>query len=211
MLRTITISANYGSGGALIAPALAELLGLPFHDRLLRGTGPSDDQTAPSENLTEAERSELPLRRLLAGFAFLPEAIGSPGAMLDLPDDRRIRQNVEQSVLSIADSTGGVILGRGGACVLADKPGVFHARIDGPVDRRLAVGMRLEEIDEATARRHLTDTDKARTQYLKRLYGRDPRDPTLYHLVIDGTAFDFDTSAQLIAHVATTYWERGLA
>ena len=33
--RVVTVSATYGSGGSLVAPALASHLGLPFADRLI--------------------------------------------------------------------------------------------------------------------------------------------------------------------------------
>ena len=67
--------------------------------------------------------------------------------------------------------------------------------------------MRLESIDEKTARRRLEATDKARTDFVKRLYGRDPRDATLYHLILDATAFTIEDSVDLIAQTARRFWQ----
>jgi cytidylate kinase len=58
--------------------------------------------------------------------------------------------------------------------------------------------MALEGIDQETANRRLRDHDRARTAYARKLYGVDPADDDLYHLVIDSTTFDLATCVDLI-------------
>jgi cytidylate kinase len=66
--RVVTVSATYGAGGSLVAPLLAERLGLPFADRLI----PADD-AAPAgpggECLTEEERAQTSKGRFFARLA----------------------------------------------------------------------------------------------------------------------------------------------
>src|SRR6185295_5712375 len=100
----------------------------------------------------------------------------------DLRD--QLRDRVAVSILDLVERGSAVLLGRAGAVVLADHPGVFHVRLDGPEHRRIERASRGEAIDRATARDRLHETDSARSRYVQRLYGRDPADPSLYHLVV---------------------------
>jgi cytidylate kinase len=50
----------------------------------------------------------------------------------------------------------------------------------------------------ATARQRLPEVDRARAQYVRRLYGVDIDDPDLYHLQIDSTALPLDACVSLI-------------
>jgi hypothetical protein len=38
-IRLVTVSASYGAGGAVVAPALAERLGVPFEQRATTSAG----------------------------------------------------------------------------------------------------------------------------------------------------------------------------
>src|SRR5437588_631534 len=101
--RVVTISATYGAGGAAVGLLLAERLGLPFADRLIKAHG------------------------------------GSP------------------------------------------------PRGEGVTER-------------------LRTTDTTRARYVQRIYGCDPADPKLYHLVVDATVLTVDACTQLLADAAGDYW-----
>jgi cytidylate kinase len=79
-------------------------------------------------------------------------------------------------------------------------------RLDGPVGRRVPRGMKIEGVDEPTARRRLEDTDRARAAYVERLYGRNPADPELYHLVLDSTVLRVEDCVEVLAGAATAFW-----
>ena len=125
--------------------------------------------------------------------------------------EEQVRNEVESSIRALADSTGGVVLGRGGMAVLADRPGTFHVRLQGPKRRRIRQAMQREGIDEAKAARRLRETDRARALYLRRFYDCDADDPTHYHLIIDSTVVPVATCADLIAWAATASWDATLA
>ena len=206
-VRVVTISATYGAGGSVIGPRLAERLGLPFADRLI----PARDAPASavgSEQVSEAERLQVSRTRFLTRLAQLTGGLGLP---VPHPDDLSdpIRQRVEESIHELAASGGAVILGRAGAVVLAKDPRAFHVRLDGPEDRRVTRGMAIEGIDGPTTRARLHETDRARARYVDRLYGHDPVDPALYHLVVDSTVLATDASVEMLAAAATAYWQQG--
>jgi cytidylate kinase len=62
--------------------------------------------------------------------------------------------------------------------------------------------MRLEGIDRETAERRQEVEDRARIHYVRRAYGVDGEDPSLYHLMLDSTALDLDTCVDLIVTAA---------
>jgi cytidylate kinase len=205
--RVVAISATYGAGGTRVGPLVAERLGLPFLPRLV---APDVASGAGGEGLESHEQPEGLLRRVVEALAKMPALIGTtmPMPAETLSDERRLRMMIEDETCRAATTTGAVVLGRGAVALLRDDPRAFRVRLDGPVARRIEQAMRLEGIDEVTARQRQVATDQARALYVERAYGCDPSDPSLYHAVLDSTAIPPQTCAEAIAQMATGYWER---
>jgi cytidylate kinase len=200
----VTLSASYGAGGSVVGPALAERLGLPFYDRLLHGPETHDPEHI-LERLTEEERKQRPPGSVVSNLGHMSSVFGfSTQAAADLDPRPRLRDEVAANVRGIAHRPeGGVILGRSAAAVLGKTGTAFHVRLDGPADRRLAQGMRIEGISEDVARAHQTDADRAWTTFTKRVFGRDPTDGQLYHLMVDSTVVPLPACVSLIADAAS--------
>jgi cytidylate kinase len=201
-IRLVTVSASYGAGGSVVAPALAKRLGVPFLHRATTNTG---DFAAPipcMERLAPDEAEEVPAHRLLASLTHAMPVGPTQSPPPAHHQDEDLRSDCEQHIHRLADDGAGVILGRGAAVVLGKNRG-FHVRLDGPADARLAQGAKIEELPEDEARRRMSSADKARTAYVRRLYRADPTDPRHYHLVIDSTAIPLDTVIDLILQAAT--------
>src|ERR1700757_138634 len=64
----ITVSAAYGTGGSVVAPALADRLGLPFLQRVTTSEGRMAEPGPCDEQLSEEEVKPTPVHRLLAHF-----------------------------------------------------------------------------------------------------------------------------------------------
>lgn len=203
--RIVTVSAPYGAAGSVVAPRLAEVLGLPFADRLVPATD-ADPPAPGGEHADEEERRQVAEAGVVARLAYLtglPMAFPPPG---DLADP--VRERVERDLDRLVAAGGAVVLGRAGAVVLAGRPGAFHVRLHGPKARRVARGMEIERIDEATARARLAATDRARARYAQQLYGRDLADPGLYHLSLDTTVLALDDAVRVVATAAAAFWGR---
>jgi cytidylate kinase len=112
------------------------------------------------------------------------------------------RRATEEVLCSQARTGKGVILGRGGAVVLRDDPRALRVRLDGPLERRVRQAMRVQNVDEATARETVRRLDRAHAAYLKQCYGVDIHDPALYHLQVDSTAIPLEPCVELIALAA---------
>ena len=55
-----------------------------------------------------------------------------------------------------------------------------------------------EGIDPDEADRRVRAQDRARKEYMRRVFGVDPDDRTLYHLVVDTVALGIDASVELV-------------
>jgi cytidylate kinase len=200
----ITVSASYGAGGSVVAPALAERLGVPFLQRVTTAEGHPAPPGPCDERMSAEEVKATPVHRLLASFtqAMPTGPTQSPPSLHD--QDQHLRGHGQAGIHRLLAAGGGVILGRAAAVVLGRDRG-FHVRLDGPAGRRVAQGATIEGISEEEAAALLRAADKARTAYVRRLYRADPADPALYHLVVDSTAIPLDTVIDLILAAARAH------
>ena len=205
----VTVSATYGAGGSVIAPRLAEELGLPFIDRVISAELPEDAATdlRSQEGLCEGEQATSPAGRFLSYFARAASvgAMMAPDPVLD--DDDSIRAKTEAPLETVKSGGPAVVLGRAGAVVLAHRPRAFHVRLDGPVGRRLAWASQFEHLSPEAAARRQSETDRARTMFVKRLYRVDPTDLELYHLVLDPTVLGVDRAVRILLAATNEYFE----
>jgi len=203
-VRLITVSASYGAGGSVVAPALAGRLGLPFLQRVTTSEGHLAQPGPCDEQLTEEEVKATPVHRLLAHFTQAMPAGPTQSPPSTHHQDEHLRGHGEAGIHHLLAAGGGVILGRAAAVVLGKDRG-FHVRLDGPAGRRAAQGAAVEGISQDQARQRLRTADKARTAYVRRLYRCDPADASLYHLVIDSTAVPLDTVTEIILTAARAH------
>jgi cytidylate kinase len=204
-VRLITVSAAYGAGGSVVAPALADRLGLPFLQRVTTSEGHVAEPGPCDEQLSAEEIKHTPVHRLLAHLTQAMPTGPTQSPPSTHHQDERLRGYGEAGIHRLlAERGGGVILGRGAAVVLGKDRG-FHVRLDGPAARRVVQGAAVEGISEEQARERLRVADKARTAYVRRLYRCDPADASLYHLVLDSTAIPLDTVIELILAAARAH------
>jgi cytidylate kinase len=203
----ITVSATYGAGGSVIAPRLARELGLPYVDRLISADAANrPDQPVSQEGLAEGEEEPTPAGRFLSYFARAATVGAVVGPEPDLPEDSDIRARTEADLQPILAGQPGVVLGRAAAVVLARRPRAFHVRLDGPVERRIAWAAPFEQIDLEAARRRQSETDRARTSFVKKLYHTDPAHPSHYHLLLDPTVIGIDAAVEVIKTAASAFF-----
>jgi cytidylate kinase len=198
-MTLVGISGAYGAGGSQIGPRLAERLGVPFLDRAIpaavaeRLGTPLEEAAAHDEALATSW-----FERLLSGFAGM-----DTGAPVPLPETvasaQEFRQATEE-VLRRQIATGeGVILGRGAVILLREHPSALRVRLDGPDERRVAQAMRLQGVDEDTARARMRRQDRTHLAYARHFYDVDLCDRRLYHVVLDSTTLPIDACVELLA------------
>jgi cytidylate kinase len=202
--RLVTVSASYGAGGSVVAPALAARLGVPFLQRATTSTGGIGAAEPCAERLAPNEADLAPTHWLLACLTSAMPIGPTQSAPPSRYQDDNLRRGCEEDIHRLATAGAGVILGRGAALVLGKGRG-FHVRLDGPPELRAVQGAAVEGISENEARRHLNAADRARDTYVRRLYRADPGDPRHYHLVLDSTALPLDTVTEIILRALSSF------
>jgi cytidylate kinase len=199
-MHVITISATYGAGGAVVGPAVAERLGVPFVDRAIPVVVANDLGIPVDDVLCRDEQVRGWMARLLSATAPLSaEWIVDPDHLrTTMLSDGQVLRCTEGAIRRAVDSGGGVILGRAAAIVLQDHPTAFHVRLDGDPDRRVRQVVETLGVPEREAHAALVRNDKARTAYVRHFYGADPASAEYYHLVLDSTRVPLETCTEII-------------
>jgi cytidylate kinase len=204
MRHVVTISASYGAGGAIVGPAVAEKLGVPFLDRAIP-VAVADDLQIPLEDvLSRDEQVQGWLTRILSAAApasadWMIGVTPPPGALLP---DAHFHACTERAIRAGIREHGGVILGRAAAIVLRDHATALHVRLDGDPDRRVRQAMTMLGVGEEEARDAMARNDSARTAYVRHFYRTDPAGPEHYHLVLDSTRIPLEDCTELIVRAA---------
>lgn len=199
----ITISRQYGAGGADVARRVADRLGWrmvdnEFIERVAARAGLTPQQVAERE-----ERAPGFLDRLAWALttASAEMALASGGALAELEEPHLVR--ITESVVAELAREGRVVLvGRGAAAVLASQERTIHVQVVAPVPIRVQriagrLGISLDE-----ARKALHETDARRARYHREYYGRDWADPVNYHFVINTGFLGIEGTADIVVREA---------
>jgi Cytidylate kinase-like family len=202
MAHVVTISASYGAHGDAIGHQVAERLDLPFLDRAIPAS--VAHEMARSGEIAESLDEPAPRRweRIIMGFANATTPMGPnqlPTAEIETPE--RFRKSNEAKLREVAETSGGVILGRAGMAVLGNRPDVLCVRLDGPVEARIAQAI-AQGADEDIARKGQRAVDRARDAYARVFFNVRQDDTRLYHIVLDSTALSVASSVDIIVVAA---------
>jgi cytidylate kinase len=201
-MPVITIAREFGSGGSRVAAMLAQRLGAEVIDRRLV------DEVAGRLGLTadavaaQDEHAKSVVDRLVLAFASFGEAYGAGwnrvyGDPLGDPQ-QAVYRLTEEIIRQTARRRNAIIVGRGGAFVLADWPGVLHVFLRSAEPVRIRDIMTRFALAEEEARRRLHQIDGDRAAYMRHNYGADWRDPRHYDLVLDTGRLGYERATDTI-------------
>jgi len=187
MFRAVTVSSEFGSGGALIAGYVAETLGWKLLDDALIGEIAYAAQVSTEIVSRYDEHVDSWWRRFNRGG--LRSAAICAGIA---PDDAQFFDGeteaaIARQIIDKAAHEGDcVIVGRGAQCVLQCCEDVLHVFVYAPwadrverARRRLASGQDAEGLIHAT--------DRQRASFIQTYYKCDWKNPHLYHLMLSST------------------------
>lgn len=197
-IRVVTVSRQYGSGGAEFASRLGAALEWPVHDRSISEQA-AEKLAVPPETVSGAEERESTyLERLEQLFS-----MGTPETLLaiapSLPWNQQVFGVERETILKLAGAPPAVIVGRGAQCLLRGRPGTLHVRIYSPAADRIArvaerTGTTPEQAAEAVQR-----VDAARKRFIAAHFGVTADLETLYDLALNSSTVSLDEGVELVA------------
>jgi cytidylate kinase len=205
-MPVITVARLFGAGGSDVAAIVAERLGAEVVDKSLIAEVARrlDVQTGDVE--AEDEHPSRLVDRLVR--AMTPMALEF-GAAWDPPyvdpafDPRTaVIKLTREVIVEVARRGNAVIVGRGGAFVLADMPGALHVFLCAPLEQRVATVMTRFGLSDEEARRRVHETDVNRAAYARQLYGADWHDPVHFDLVLNTGRLGYQACAEIVLSTA---------
>ena len=182
--RVVTVSREYGSGGAAIAAKLAASVGFQLLDRALIERIATAARVDPGTAEKLDEHVDPWLARLgralwFGGIDAVAEV--DREAVVDAERMAVLAARVIEEAAVIGDC---VIVGRGAQCVLRGRPDTFHVFVYASVPDRVA-RLRRRLGAQADLAQVIDATDRERAAYVRRHFGEKWLDPQLYDLMVN--------------------------
>jgi cytidylate kinase len=197
-VRIITLEREYGSGGSAIAAKLASRLGWKLWDQLL--TDEIARRLECDRKAVEAheERRDPVFYRLLRAFQ-LGSFEGSSGAPhFGFVDTDRVRDIVMNFLPEIAEEGNCVVVGRGSAYYLGNRPDAFHVFIYAPFSERVR-RLRATGKSEKEASELAETVDRDRAAFIKQYFNVEWPGRSRFHLMVNSAMGDA-SAVEIILH-----------
>jgi len=203
-MAVITLSRQLESGGDDVARLLCEKLGYTYFDKKAMVKIGQEMGLAAVVAQDAAEFQPAHIGLLERWFSSTPRITDGSD-----PSSWTYRGRVEgMQALSIANLVdiihagyqkgNVVIVGRGGMAALQDKPDVLHVRILAPVDLRVKRLAMHEGITQEEAQKRIRERDVSDVEWIKRYFGLDTHDPSLFDVVINTAKYTPALAADLV-------------
>lgn len=183
MVRILTISREYGSGGGSIAAILAKRLGWRLIDDSLIAQIATSAKTSPDAVQAHEESVDPWFHRLMKALwrgGFMGTVSRTESEACDADAIAHLWHRV---ILEAAQIGNAVTVGRGGQCLLQNRDDAFHVHVYAPWKDRIK---RLRDreprgTDLSVAARA---RDERRAAYIRHYFNQDWKNSHLYHLMI---------------------------
>jgi cytidylate kinase len=182
----ISISREVGAGAEEVARRVAETLGWEVMDRNIL------DEVASRFHLSKS-RLEL-VDETTSNWVY--DVLGVWVDRQLIPHEKYL-VGLAQVVLAAARRGNVVFVGRGAPFLLPRNHGLT-VRIIADEKHRIAQVMQSQQLDEAAARRHVSEVDRGRREFVQQYFRRDADDPHLYDLVLRTDQLGVELAADLV-------------
>ena len=188
MIRVITVSREFGSGGSEIARIVAErlqwkLIDDPLVADIAKRANISPDLARRYDECVDPWFHRMCKALWRGGY----EGVISRGELNAF--DAEAMADLWTRVIRESAALGQcVIVGRGGQCLLQGRNDVFHVSVFANMDdrvRNLRGPLRQHVPAGSNPKSMAEESDQRRAQYVRRYFGEDWKDHHLYHMVIN--------------------------
>jgi len=185
MGKAITISRDYGCGGVELAQTLVKELGYAYIDKALVVDLAKKMKTSPGEVSSYENGSSLQLFKIINEFMTAAKVQTILSNDFGYVNNEGYRIGLKGLMKDLADQGSVVIVGRGGQCILHNRPDVVHIRLIAPMEYKKEFFAAKSAITRDEAEAIITAKEEERKQYHLQMFDRYNNDPTLYHATIN--------------------------
>lgn len=206
-MTVLTISRQFGSGGAEIAALVSQRLGYTYVDKQIIAEA-ARKSGLPVGGEIEFTEHHSELRSFIDRLLFPGPYIVAQVSVREGDDESKVTvEELDQaealtlirSAIHAAYQQGNaVIAGRGGQAVLRDLPGVLHVRLVAPLPYRVLRTQQQTGLGPEDARDLIVTRDRRSAAFLKEVFHIDWDDPHLYHMVLNTARWQLDAAAGMI-------------
>lgn len=195
----ITIGREYGSGGRVIAEAVAKKLGISYYDKQIISL-------AAEKSGLSGEFIEHNEQRVRGGIM---QSFGANGGYTGgffssqyLPLSESIFISQAQVIRDIAQKESAVIVGRCADYILAGRPNTINVFIHAPIEYRINRLITTYHVSELEARRTIATSDKERGNHYFRYTDQKWGKAQNYDICINSALMGVDKTVELLCSMA---------
>ncbi|OGO87983.1 MAG: hypothetical protein A2Y15_03155 [Clostridiales bacterium GWF2_36_10] len=196
MKHIITIGRQFGSGGAEIGKKLSELLGIEYYDKemLIKAAENSGINRDAFERADERATSSFLYSLAMSSYSGHISPLGVGDVMIS--DKVFALQSEEiKRLASLGDS---VFIGRCADDILFAESGLTKVFIHSPLEDRVKRIIEKLKLNEQSAKKLITRTDKKRASYYNFYTSKNWGDAKNYHISIDSSILGIEGTAKII-------------
>ena len=201
VMRAITVSRTYGSGGGEVAARLARRLNWKLLDhemvaQVAHQLGLSAEEAEAKDERVEGFIAHV-LNSLSLAYPGYPDITsGVPPSPADL--DHIYQEALSQVILAAAHHGHAVIVGRGAFALLAGRRDVLRVEVVAPLEQRVLYVARREGLDDRAARERIRRKNQDRQRHIETHYHIRPGTPELYDVTVNTAVLTLDDAVELI-------------
>lgn len=194
----IVVGRQFGSGGRKVGKAISKLLNIPYYDKMIISKVAAHYGYDPAILLGADEKKPSLFGSLIPGkYGILDNYATSPISKESL------YQAQSHVIRQVCEEGSCVIVGRTADYIMREHPGLVSVFIHAPLEWRAnnLIGRGdAKSLQDAVTKIKRADND--RQGYYNYFTGRNWGVADNYHLTIDGSQFDPEEIARIIAHLA---------
>ncbi len=201
-MAVITISRQLESGGDEVARLVCDKLGYQYFDK--KAMTQVGQELGFGANIIEEATDFQPHTKTLLErwFGNYQQPQTDPASWaLGATEDARQELTIAKlmDIINAGYKKGNlVIVGRGGMAALQDKPDALHVRIQAPLALRIKRLQEREGLTEEAAQKKIRERDLSDVDWIKRYFGLDSHEPSLFDLIINTAKITPADAADLV-------------
>jgi cytidylate kinase len=197
MIKVITIEREYGCGAANISRTVADRLGWKLWDQEITAEIARRLKCRHEMVAEREERLDSMFYRLIKAFMRGSFEARIDTAQLEVLDADNLAILFEKVVNEISERGNCVIVGRGANWFLRHRGDAFHAFLYAPYEEKMRRTLAQGETERDAA--HLLESvDRERAAFIRKYYGKEWPDRSLYNVMINTRVGDDAVVAALL-------------